>query len=88
MHPDLVFLNTSTDQVQIWVMNGAGVSSMQTVARPAPSTAQPAAASAAAPLSASPVLSAPDAFCASLAGDSGALHLDAGAATKPLFVGT
>jgi hypothetical protein len=87
LHPDLVFLNTSNDQVQIWVMNGTNVASMQTIATTAPSTAQPAV-SAATPLSASPVLSQPDAFYASLAGNSGAFHADGGAATKPLFAAT
>ena len=65
------------------------VASMQTVAMPAPSAAQPASASAAAnPLSASPVLSEPDAYYASLAGSTGALAFGGSEATKPLFVGT
>src|SRR6202011_2886867 len=88
VHPDLVFLNTTNDQVQVWVMNGTNVSSMQTIATPAPSTAQPAASVAATPLSASPVLSEPHAYYASLAGTPGALPLDGGGATKPLFAAT
>jgi hypothetical protein len=85
-HPDLVFVNTSTDQVQVWVMNGLSVASMQTVARPAPSTAQPASASnAAAALSASSVLSAPDVYDGSLAGNSGVLASDGSGITKALF---
>jgi FG-GAP-like repeat len=85
-HPDLVFINTSTDQVQIWTMNGLNVASMQTIAMPAPSTAQPASAGAlATPLNASPVLSAPDAYYASPTGSSGALAFGGSDATNPLF---
>jgi hypothetical protein len=82
VHPDLVLLNTATDQVQIWIMNGMNVSSMQNVATAARSTAQPASANATAiPLSASPVLSGPDAYYASLAGGSGPVTFDSGGAS-------
>jgi FG-GAP-like repeat len=89
--PDLVFLNTATEQVQVYVLNGANFSSIQNVVTPAPSTSQPAA-SAATPLSSSPVLSQPDAFYASLAGSPGPLPPyggeTAGLPAKSLFAST
>jgi hypothetical protein len=90
--PDLVFLNTSTDAVQVWVMNGTNVSSMQTVPSVAPTTAQPASPGAATPLSASPVLSEPDVFSAGPAGSPGLLAPDGSGGTgmlaKSLFAST
>jgi hypothetical protein len=55
---DLLFLNPSTGQVQIWLMNGTQVTSMQ-----APTSgALPAAPSNATPLSSAPVLGAVDGY--------------------------
>jgi hypothetical protein len=65
---DLLFVNTSTDQVQIWVMNGMQVTSMQ-----GPQSSMGASASSAATaLSATPTLTEADAYYpATFAGSGG-----------------
>jgi FG-GAP-like repeat len=87
--PDLVFLNTSTNAVEVFVMNGANFSSIQAVATPAPSTALTASASAlATPLNASPVLYNPHASSGSATEDPRAFALAGIGAAQPLFHAT
>jgi hypothetical protein len=91
---DLLFLNPTTEQVQIWLMNGTHVLSM---AAPTSASALPGAQGGATPLSSSPVLAGIDTYSAgaplagmaetsgmSLLGGSGT----SGQVTPPTALGT